>query len=336
MKTYIKLSLSAALSLSCISNLSAASRPDAHAPIGVMGDHTHKAGEWMASYRHMHMRMNTIYQGTDSVAANGAETGYMMSPREMTVDMDMLSVMYAPTDKLTLMLMSYYIQKEMPMNNAAGVEVNTMKTRGIGDTSLTALYQFYKTDDAFAHVGLGLSIPTGSTDEKITNAPMPPAIGRDFPYPMQLGSGTFDFIPSVTYTRFIDQNWSWGAQFRATLHTGENDEGYTLGDSANLTTWIARNVNQNFSVSARINASIWSGIDGNQDNGLNTLNPLLSSPADPNNSGGTKLDAFLGVNYISDCGLRGAVEFGKTIWQDLSGTQLGSDWSLNIGAQFAW
>lgn len=34
-----------------------ASRPDSHGPIGVMGDHTHEAGEIMLSYRWMYMSM---------------------------------------------------------------------------------------------------------------------------------------------------------------------------------------------------------------------------------------------------------------------------------------
>jgi len=33
-------------------------RPDGHAPIGVMGEHTHKAGEWMLSYRYRNMFMS--------------------------------------------------------------------------------------------------------------------------------------------------------------------------------------------------------------------------------------------------------------------------------------
>ncbi|MFT5906099.1 MAG: hypothetical protein ACI9E1_001704 [Cryomorphaceae bacterium] len=336
MNTYIKLSLTAALSLGCISISSATSRPDAHAPIGIMGDHTHSAGEWMVSYRHMHMQMNDLYQGSGKVGANLADSGYMMTPREMTMDMDMLGIMYAPTDQLTLMLMTSYKQNEMTMNNAAGVEAMTMKSDGMGDTILTAMYQFHKTAHSNAHFGLGISIPTGATDKKVTSAPMPPAIGRDLPYPMQLGSGTVDFTPSVTYNHFIDQDWSWGAQLKTTLHTSENDEGYTFGDSLNFTSWASRNVNQNFSVNARINAKVWSGIDGTQANGLHTLNPVLSSPADPASSGGTKLDAYMGVNYVSVCGVRAALEVGKTFWQDLEGTQLGSDWSLNVGLQFAW
>ena len=43
--------------LSACTTLQADSVPDAHAPIGVMGDHTHAQGEWMFSYRFMHMSM---------------------------------------------------------------------------------------------------------------------------------------------------------------------------------------------------------------------------------------------------------------------------------------
>ena len=42
-------------------------RPDSHAPIGVMGDHTHKQGEFMMSYRYMFMEMRPNYIGTDQV-----------------------------------------------------------------------------------------------------------------------------------------------------------------------------------------------------------------------------------------------------------------------------
>ena len=43
-------------------------RPDGHAPIGVMGDHTHKAGEWMASYRYMRMEMEGSLDGSDGIS----------------------------------------------------------------------------------------------------------------------------------------------------------------------------------------------------------------------------------------------------------------------------
>ena len=39
---------------------SVSSRPDGHAPIGVMGDHIHREGEIMFSYRAMMMNMSGL------------------------------------------------------------------------------------------------------------------------------------------------------------------------------------------------------------------------------------------------------------------------------------
>ena len=59
-------------------NLGIISRPDAHAPIGIMGDHIHKKGEVMFSYRYMRMEMSDLQDGThdisraDSVLSTGS------------------------------------------------------------------------------------------------------------------------------------------------------------------------------------------------------------------------------------------------------------------------
>ena len=42
-------------------------RPDSHAPIGVMGDHLMREGEIMVSYRYMHMDMEGNRTGTERV-----------------------------------------------------------------------------------------------------------------------------------------------------------------------------------------------------------------------------------------------------------------------------
>ena len=43
-------------------------RPDGHAPISVMADHTHPKGESMISYRFMNMSMSEIYSGSSSLS----------------------------------------------------------------------------------------------------------------------------------------------------------------------------------------------------------------------------------------------------------------------------
>ena len=71
------------------------SRPDAHAPIGVMGDHGHKQGKWMVSSRLIFRQMGR-------------------SPSFHDMWMFMPGVMYGVTDKFTVMAMaSSYRYKPM-------------------------------------------------------------------------------------------------------------------------------------------------------------------------------------------------------------------------------
>ena len=101
-----------------------ATQPDDHAPIGVMADHQHQKGEWMISYRYMGMAMDGNRDGSDrlsrsEVLLNG--TGdYRVAPTEMDMEMHMLGVMYAPSDKYTLMLMVPYLSSEMDHITAMG------------------------------------------------------------------------------------------------------------------------------------------------------------------------------------------------------------------------
>ncbi|MDB9741798.1 transporter [Akkermansiaceae bacterium] len=306
-------------------------RPDAHAPIGVMGDHVHAKGQWMASYRYMNMRMDDLYQGSDTIPNTLAASGFMMTPTDMQMEMHMVGIMYAPTDKLTLMAMLNYQEISMNMANGMGQNAMSMRTSGVGDTSIGGLYQFFKKEDANAHFGLNLSTPTGATDKKLTNG-----TGADQPFNMQLGSGSFGLTPSITYNHFLTDTFSYGAQAKYTTYLDENDEGYTLGDRFAATTWFAQQIHRSVSLSTRIQYNVWDGIDGTQNNSVNNIMPNISSAADASNSGGQSLDAFIGANYLHKSGLRLAVEYGKTLHQDLDGVQLGYDWQLIAGAQFAF
>ena len=96
---------------------------DSHGPISLMGDHMHKRGEIMFSYRLNKMEMNKLFNGTKSLsvdkvmkAPNSASNGkgtYMNSPVSMKMEMHMFGIMYAPSNKLTLMLMGNYQNKDM-------------------------------------------------------------------------------------------------------------------------------------------------------------------------------------------------------------------------------
>lgn len=306
------------------------SRADDHAPIGVMGDHLHKKGEWMTSYRYAHMEMEDNYDGDNEITpAEVRAKGFAMSPIDMTMDMHMFGAMYGLTDDVTIMAMGSYIEKEMHMENGAGA-ISRMESDGLGDTKISALYRLYQSTNHQWHLNAGLSVPTGSINEKGSN-------GLKLPYSMQLGSGTFDLHPGVTY-RGHQGNWSWGSQASAIIRLGENEDEYSLGDEAKLTAWGARKLNDAFSVSFRVTGHSWGNVDGS-DPAYATrqaIAPLFRSDL----RGGNRIDTAIGVNFIVPEGtLKGhrlAAEFTIPAYQNLEGPQLGMDNRLMVGWQKAF
>lgn len=330
-------------------------RADSHAPIGVMGDHVHKQGEWMISLRHMQMSMSgNLLDGNsitnDSIATTipnrfagmpGMPPTLRIVPQDMTTDMKMLGAMYAPSDKLTLMLMAMHLNKEMTLlTYQGGMGTNTLgrfqtESSGWGDTKIAALFSLLNEAEHKVHVSAGLSLPTGSTDESddiLTPMGMRPTVR--LPYAMQLGSGTYDVLGGITYTGFFDRA-SWGSQAQLTLRQGENDEGYTLGDETKLNAWAQYKAAAGLSLSLRAEYKDVGEIDG-QDSAI--MGPVQT--ADPSNSGGSVLNLGLGMNVLAVNGpLRGhrlAFEYITPIQQDPNGLQMEMDNMWMLGYQYAF
>ena len=335
-------------------------RADGHAPIGVMGDHMHKAGEFMLSYRTMYMDMAGTRIGTDSVSPEDIVQnvpnrffGQPMQPptlrvvpTEMPMQMHMFGAMYAPTDWLTLMGMVNYIDKSMDHITFQGgmgttrLGTFTTESKGFGDTSLTALIRVLQQTRPdgkdHIHLNLGLSLPTGSiTERDDILTPMGGTPTVRLPYSMQLGSGTLDLLPGITYNG-RDGDLSWGAQYRATLRLeDENDEGYRRGHVHQTTAWLAYQWAPWISTSVRAAGRTEGRIQG--------IDSQIAAPvqtADPDNYGGERVDLFAGVNLVGQTGdLRGhrlAFEVGAPVYQDLNGPQMETDWTLTVGWQKAW
>lgn len=307
-----------------------AGRPDGHAPIGVMGDHVHGAGEWMLSLRAMRMHMQGMREGTDRISNDDVfGQGFLVTPTEMDMDMLMFGAMYAPTDEVTVMAMLPYLRNEMDHVTGMGGRFTT-KSEGLGDVRVGALVSVYDDHNQRIHLNLGLSLPTGSIDERDDTPAMANAL---LPYPMQLGSGTYDLLPGVTYLG-QREDWSWGAQVIPRFHLGENDRDYRRGNRVDATGWGARNFG-NLSLSVRLQAAHWGNIHGADPE----LNPNVVPTADPQNQGGDRVDALFGINYYAQegflAGNRFALEVGAPVFEDLDGPQLETDWVATFGWQFA-
>lgn len=332
-----------------------AALPDAHAPIGVMGDHLHQKGEWMLSYRYMRMQMQGNRLDSDGVSpveiATQVENIFFGSPMqpptlrvvptEMPMDMHMLGLMYAPNNWLTLMAMTMIVRKEMShITFQGGMGTNQLGTfvtqsNGFGDTRLSALVKLFKKGKHRLHLNAGISIPTGSiTQEDQVLTPLDAQPVLRLPYPMQLGSGTFDLLPGITYSGNA-RRFAWGGQLSGLVRLGENDAAYTFGDQFNWTTWGSYRWANWMSSSIRISGYHTGKIDGLD---LRIVAPVQT--ANPDFQGGRRFDLSWGINLIGTRGIiqnqRIAFEFDLPVFQHLHGPQLEVDYRLTLGWQYAF
>jgi hypothetical protein len=308
------------------------SRADGHAPIGVMGDHTHHAGELMLSYRFGYMQMSgNRSRSTHQSPGDVLERGFAATPLEMDMQMHGFGLMVAPTDWVTVMAMLPVIDLGMDHLNVMGRRFRT-RSDGIGDLRVGGLWPVWKRGGHRLHLNTGVSFPTGSIRHKDD---LPGSPGRvRLPYPMQIGSGSYALIPGLTY-RGETSALSWGGQAQGVLFLDENDNDYRLGDRAELTAWLARPWAPWLSTSVRLAWSYWGNVRGADPR----LNPNLVPTADPDRRGGHRLDVLPGLNLELPLGALGrhrfAIELGLPVYQWLHGPQLETDWRLVVGWQHA-
>lgn len=298
-------------------------RVDGHAPIGVKRDHIHKKGEIMGSYRVSYAKMNGLRENDDDIKIADVLNDYNMSPTEMTMKMHMVGLMYGITDQFTISAMGSFIEKDMDLINRMNAQ-SERKVDGIGDSKINVSYGFLEKDYGGSQLNLAVSFPTGDIDQKYNN--------KRLAYPMQLGSGSYELRPGISYSGYED-SFSYGTQINAVFRLDTNNNGYKLGDSYNLTSWIARKLNNSFSISTRLDYNKNESIEG-----LDlTLNSNMMPGANPSIHEKERLDLLFGINFMMSSGsLKGnrlAVEFGKPVYQRFGGPALKNNYKLTIGWQ---
>ncbi len=186
-------------------------------PPGIM---TGEAGKWMASYSYTYERRAGNLIGNQSISNAEILQQFQSSPTDMTMQMHMGSLMYAPTDRLTLMAMAPYQSMVMNHVNRAGDRFQETSS-GFGDIDLSGSYLLYTSSDLHHRllIDTGVSLPTGSINKRM--------MGMRLEYPMQLGSGTVALLPGFIYLGQA-KRWGWGAKFDSTLQLGRNSYNYTL------------------------------------------------------------------------------------------------------------
>ncbi len=290
-------------------------------PHGIM---VGKAGRWMISYHFMVERLEGNLVGTKRVSEASILGGFEAAPTDMTMQMHMFMVMYALTDKLTVMAMVPYTKMTMGELHRDGTH-SMERSHGIGDVELGINYVLYAREDLRHRflLNAAIGLPTGSINARDPE-------GERMEYPMQLGSGTFSLKPGITYLGQAVP-WGWGAEFMPTIRVGRNSVGYRLGNRFQPSVWAGRQVTPWLSLIGRAEGDITKNIEGADP----LLDPLSEPTKDPNLQGGRRLDLVFRANFHPNKGpLMGhgfVVDVVKPIYQSLDGPQLERRCAVRLG-----
>src|SRR5690606_21237697 len=276
---------------------------------GLMFAHTMTSpGQRMLGYSFEQVRSAShLYHGSSRVAdsevvTQGCEAGNTcrLAPDDMIMNMHMLDIGYALTDRLSLMVMLHFMDMNMTLRDLQGrapaipgvhehKNLRGHTTGGLGDTVVGGVYRLASGASGEWLAGLGVGIPTGSVNEKMRR--MFREDGSPMHFDMQTGSGTLDLLPSVTYNNSAG-SLAWGAQLAARYRMeNRNNAGYRLGHELRANTWADYAISEWFNVTGRLAWTSQQGISGD----FKSFGDRLAPMDYPQNSGGRFLEAGLGV-----------------------------------------
>ncbi len=290
-------------------------------------------------YEYVQARFEDYQSGTRSLTvADVFASGFAVVPADITQEAHLFKIGYDVNPRLTLNLQIPVVRQSTFHFGPPGTifEEFTIKTQGLGDVSLAASYVAWTRDQHAVLADAGFSFPTGSITEK-GRTPRSATQDTIVPYTMQLGSGTIDFKPALTYIGHSD--WlEWGTRAQGNLRLGRNSRDYSLSNRFSLRNWVTLTKFKYFQPSLRLLTELWDRIHGADDD-LFIIRPngTIFTPApvtDPELFGGEKVSVGLGLRIpFRDGFFKGqAVEIDGSIpvYQSLNGPQPGESWRFGI------
>ena len=237
--------------------------------------------------------------------------------RELTVAALPVMVPYEVIpNKLVVIGAIAFLDKSMKLTRDGTQE--SRGDAGLGDLKLLAKYQFLQHDNRkssfrMTYLG-GLKLPTGKADTTL-------------PAPLQLGTGSYDFIAGSIATYVRDR---WGLNAEAILNKNTKAHDYQFGDILSLNLALGyRFFPRVYEIYPSPYATVYLELL-TQFSGKN----LKQEAELDNNTGGKIVLLSPGIQYVLSRTLLVEASFQYPVVQDLNGTQLGTDFSVNVGIRW--
>lgn len=315
---------------------------------------TRKLRKWSLAHRFLQFNFDGNYDGTSKVPVS--EVMWSGVPSERTTEnfpvvplvicqmAYVTSLNYDASERWSWnLLIPYIVQETDHVANDSLPEIGPefarfiIRSEGVGDITINPSLVAYNRDGHTITLHTGLSLPIGSITEH-GDSPAP-GMSNQLPYTMQLGSGTFDYLPGITYVHSAGRT-RWGAQALATIRLGRNSRDYALGNRLSLSTWVRMRVVDWLEPSLSVSALTWGSIDGVDQDFTHFVDGFFpATVTDPDNYGGEKITVTGGLRFIGQGKFAQQsleVSLGAPVYQRLNGPQprevwrMGLSWSWNL------
>ncbi|MFM8443996.1 MAG: DUF3570 domain-containing protein [Methylococcus sp.] len=308
------------------------------APAGILFNHMlEKEEDTMVGVRYSYsLQQGGMMHGTGSasdpeIVAYGCEgiVECTYTPKKMDMSMVMVDLMYAPTDWLTLMLMPQFMSMDMHLRRLEGAPPSTTEdihashggdpshsSGGVGDIVMAGMFKLFEAPGHKLHATLGFTAPTGSVNQRVNG-------NSEFEhYGMQLGGGTWNIWPSLSYNGYAD-DFNWGGQINAIVPLEDhNDSGFAFGTMFQSTAWGGYQIQDWLSGSLRALYTYQDSISGRYPQSFVPTGPMDT----PQSYGGQFLDVGFGLNAMVQSGDFEGNHFGlewlQPAYNDYNGYQL--------------
>lgn len=141
---------------------------------------------------------------------------------DTTLRMDLLTVTYQASPAWTLMMIGQRYENYVVTKTDSATFID--RTSGFGDVILSALTPFVAGSQLLIFGDVGVSLPTGSINNRV-----PGYADFNYPYNMQMGSGTYDIVAGISPMAFF-KTGTLSSRVSSVIRTGRNQNDYTLGN----------------------------------------------------------------------------------------------------------
>jgi hypothetical protein len=286
---------------------------------------TEKANPWHVEMKLSAREHKDYLDGSDDVDNSVVQSTYNTIAEKSTSETLSTKISYTYDRSWTFEGVLPYGFRSMDRNSLT-LGSYSVKSDGMEDVKLSVSNLVWVSGSHHVFAKAGISLPTGSISKKDDT---PAGDDQSLPYNMQLGSGTYDFLPEISYIGFKDK-WSFGGMVSGVLRTGKNSNSYRFGNVLESNIFGGYQLTTDYSTSLHLAYSKWGNVQGNDSN----LDSANSPEENPDLQGGQFFGPIIGLHAApttgSFKGMSADLLFAGPSWMKLNGPQLGGSYWLEL------